>query len=104
MKLAGGGGELGHKAWKTHSSRKKMVLGDDVGLGEISLLSSCALVSQFSYWAYPKTNIGRWMEKHKEVFPKEKYWSMDGKSLGAFVKLYSDPLCSSSWVVFFLIS
>jgi hypothetical protein len=66
LKLAGGGGELGHKAWKTRSSHRKMVLGDDVGLGEILVMSLCALVGQFNYWALPKTNIGRWMEKHWE--------------------------------------
>lgn len=43
-----------------------MVLGDDVGLGEILVMSLCALVGRFNYWALPKTNIGWWMEKHWE--------------------------------------
>jgi len=44
LKTACGEGETQkgfQKSWKPHSSRRKMVLGDDVGLGEISVLLVC---------------------------------------------------------------
>jgi hypothetical protein len=56
-------GKASQKSWKHRSSRRKMVLGTDVGLGEVSVLSVCALVRRFNYWACSKTDIGWWMEK-----------------------------------------
>jgi hypothetical protein len=50
------------KVWKPRSSGRKMVLGNDIGLQDVTKMEICALVGCFTYWAMKQTDIGWWVE------------------------------------------
>jgi hypothetical protein len=57
-------GVNGHrvKVWKANKSKRRMVMGEDIGLEESCNLSLCALVGRLSYRSMCKLPISDWMQ------------------------------------------
>jgi len=52
------------KVWLPKQTRKKMVLGDDLGLEEVTNLSLNALVGRFSYRRHCTNPLYNWVKNH----------------------------------------
>jgi hypothetical protein len=60
--LPPGGKKPPHRPWRPKKSKKRMVLGDDVGLEDSVNLALCTLVGRTSYRHLCKTDIVVWVQ------------------------------------------
>jgi hypothetical protein len=57
-----GGRKPVHRPWHAKKTKKKMVLGDDVGLEDTVTLALCTLVDRLSYRHLCRTDIAKWVK------------------------------------------